>query len=182
MVHWSKEGNIVDCEKAGILMLKHFDKHIKTKESLLLAKHILECENCREYYIALDESFETEPVDIAPVSIGINIMREVNKLDLYKKREKISILPVFWGISIVLTGILFFITLNPEFAYSLSAIKSISVFLNNIGDNFTILQQNISIAMGGVASEINGFIALAFAGLIIALLIVLHRGENRINT
>ena len=181
MAHQPKGGNIMDCEKAGILMLKHFDKHIKTKESLLLAKHILECESCREYYIALDESFEIEPVEEVPISIGINIMTEVQKLDLYKKREKISVLPVFWGISIVLTGILLFITLSPDLVHSLPIIKNLSIFLNNIGEVFTNLQQRLSIGTE-TANYANAFIALTISGLVAALFIVLHQAEKRINT
>ena len=175
----------MDCEKAGILMLKHFDKNIKTKESLMLAKHVLHCESCREYYLALDESFEIDQVE-APVSIGINVMAEVNKLNLYKKHEKRSLLPVFWGISIVLTGILLFITLSPDWVasmqYRFPAINSISVFLHNIGEIFTVFQQDISEVIGTGANITNAFIALALAGLIAALLIVLSQGEKRINT
>ena len=175
----------MDCEKAGTLMLKHFDKNIKTKESLALTKHILDCESCREYYLAIDESFEIDQVE-APTSIGINIMSEISKLNLYKKREKRSLLPIFWGISIVLTGILLFITLNPDWVtsmqYRFPLIESISIFLYNIGEAFTAIQQNISETIGTGTNITNAFIALLIAGLIAALFIVLNQGEKRINT
>jgi len=178
----------MDCSKAGEAMMKYADKKIMPAVSAELASHVLKCESCREYFLALDEALEIEIVE-APDNFTSSVTAKVMKLPAYKQ-ESVSrsdvIVRVFWGISAVLLGATFYLMYNVETVTEfLVRNPGVSSAINFVGGIFRyltdLLQQSIFVDGYGIslgAGAASGVITLLFTLVIAGALFFIRRDEN----
>ena len=175
------------CSQTEIFTMRHFEKTISHKDAAQLAKHLMHCENCREFYVAFEDAHEVQKLYAAPADFTESVMGKVRKvappsvaasaLDAWQILSR-----VVWGVGTVILGIVMLFALNPGLLDALTsaypaiyaattAIASVGAFVNQAVD--LLVQADVSFA-----SDNLGFIALFFVAVMGTLLYVLHRGES----
>ena len=180
------------CKQAELLIMHHFEKTIEPADATKLAKHVMECEACRELYLVLDEGMEfaAEEAELPPVDFTESVMDKVRELPVYVKpvaKADISemVLRVLWGFSAIILGVVLFFIFNPDTLASLSAaypvVNSVIGALASMGATVAVVFEWVS-QDGVFAAGDMGIAALLFVGVMGALLYVLHNGEKSLNT
>jgi len=178
----------MDCNLAETLMMKHMDKIISKQEAADLARHIDECESCREYYLAFDQTMEAMATitEVAPANFTAAVMTEIRKMPAYTKPEPVrvvSIMHMFWGASAVLVAIALFFGYNPHyitdlanqyhiFQHFVNAANNTMAFLSQLTESIMQNQQTQTIGSSFAVG------ALAFVLILGVLLVTLHKEEG----
>ena len=184
----------MNCDFAETLIMKHMECTITEDESKALYAHTLECENCKEYYLAFDEVMEFAANDNtlwieAPVNFTANVMAEVTKAPIYAKAAQPEVekarsqmmFHILWGVSAIMLGVALFFVYNPAhfdgLIERLPALASASAWVSSVwaaisGGMDRVMQNNMTI-------ESNlGVTALLIVLIIASLLVALHRSEK----
>jgi len=180
------------CSQAEIAMLQHMETTISLKDARRLAQHVQECQSCREYYLAFDETMEYAAAEIdwkeAPESFTAAVMAAVHHMPIHSKPEVVEeikrnglvTLHILWGASAILFGIALFFAFNPDSFTSL--INSFPIF-DSIATFITGIGASLSQALGNmrynhtIESSL-GIAALLFVLILGSLLVVLHKDER----
>jgi len=177
----------MDCKQSEIAMMQHMENTITPQTAKDLAKHVLSCKNCREYYIAFDEAMEFSldenfAMVEAPTDLTKNIMNAIKKDPLYTQSGQ-KLLHVLWGFSAILMGIGIYLVFNPMLLAELAGypiVSAINNTLTNLGQGFANALQPL--VMDATLNNSLGIAALFFACMLGGLLTVLYQGERSINT
>ena len=170
----------MDCKQSEIAMMQHIEKTIKPKTAKELAEHLLTCKPCREYFMLFDEMAEYSEDSSFEILTPANdftqsVMAKVN--DIKIETKGISVLSkVFWGISAILMGVVFYLVANPElmltfdFTFPSLALPVLSAgligsVLSDLFYQLTQLEIQMDESLGIVAS----FFALVLCGLVTLL-------------
>ncbi|MDR1663659.1 MAG: hypothetical protein LBR83_01880 [Clostridiales bacterium] len=193
----------MDCEKANEAMLQHMDGKIKPAKAAALARHVLKCQSCREYFLAFDEAMEdfngTNPapgvITEAPEGFAASVMTKISALPAYApavspetgKAVADIVTRVFWGLCAVLMGLALglaynrdavaeFLSTRPELSAMTDAVGA---FLSGCGAAFDRFLVMISQVGSATSVQAGGSItALGFALVIGSVLFIIYRGEK----
>jgi len=186
----------MDCKQSEIAMMQHMEKTITPADARSLAKHILACETCREYYLAFDEAMEllTDDIELTapPEDFTKSVMTKINAAANVAEKpavvEAVSVvsdgqifIKIVWGIGAILMGFgLYFIfnpALLPEITIEHPAIDGFQHAFNALGQFLNQGVQRLS-QMDISAQDSIGVFALFFVIMLGGLLTVLHREES----
>jgi len=179
------------CKQIDNLLLKHIEKTLSTDEARRLAKHVLECESCREYYLAFDEAAEyaeTMEMAEAPANFTSNVMLAVSQIQpvvAVRKRFAYKVeMALTWGLSLLLLAIIVFLAYNPDYFLSLANVYPMLAVAAGvmlaIGDFFMGLGQWFAQQAVLYGSEnLFGIAALVFMFISGSLLFVLQKEEEK---
>jgi len=179
------------CKQIDNLLLKHIEKTLSTDEARRLAKHVLECENCREYYLAFDEAAEyaeTMEMHEAPANFTSNVMLAVSQIPqpiaVRKSIAQKVELALTWGLSLLLLTIIVFLAYNPDYLMSLANVYPIIASVVSVmliaRDFFVDMGQWLVQQAALYGSEnILGIAALVFMLISGSLLFVLQKEEEK---
>jgi hypothetical protein len=192
----------MDCKQADIAMMQHMEKTISPADARDLAKHILRCENCREYFLAFDEAMdymsEMDSVEVelieAPANFTMSVMEKVRQIPTYSNPiptcRITTLMRCLWGSSAVFLGVSLLFIFNPDWLATLAAIYPAFAAVSNaldaaslfLGSAVVEFMQSIGSQSGNVATTGLTISTLIFLVMIGIVLFVLHRGEKRIKT
>jgi len=195
----------MDCQKAEILIMQHFEKTIKPANASKLAKHVLTCELCRELYVTLDEAMDfanttNEELTPAPESFTNSVMAMVRAEEPYAKAVLVTaeaasqmevtitkpetggvILRIIWGFSAILLGVVMLFIFDPDLFYSVAGGYPIMEILADGLASAALFFDNAAdwfIQGASFSAEYMGITALLFVAVMGTLLFVLHSGEK----
>ena len=183
----------MNCTQAEIAMMEHMEKSIHPATAHSLAKHVLTCELCREYYLAMDMAMDVlndAELSVPPETFTQDIMTKIQRLPAYAAEEKeprvSPVLRILWGLSAIALGIGLMFFFNPTWLASLAeayptissilyALDTAWLFVTGLMERVTAAYQSASLNV----SLLNFAIMFAFAmGVVLA---VLQRSEKRTN-
>jgi len=187
----------MDCSQAEVAMLKHMEKIITTEEAGLLHEHILDCDSCREYYLAFDEvmefaaTAETSDWEEAPASLTVAVMAEVKNMPVYTKQaakksisKKHYAFYIAWGSSLVFLAAALFIAYNPTYienlAYAYPIVASIVNAMRSIWAAIGSMLDWVVQSTSTLSIENNiSIAALLFVFVLGSLLVALHKDDEK---
>jgi len=107
--------------------MKHIENRLEPKEANTLAKHVLKCKTCREFYLTIDRAAEVEVIE-APVNFTAGVMERIKLEPLVEPKTATS-----WfkksavsGIGLILIGFAFILAYNP------GAMPDMNVFFGEV--------------------------------------------------
>jgi len=105
------------CKLAENLIMKHIENSLVPKEANTLAKHVLKCKTCREFYLAIDKAAEIEIVE-APANFAASVMERIKLEPLAERQTALSWVKkaAVSGIGLILIAIAFILAYSPTFA------------------------------------------------------------------
>ena len=179
----------MDCSQAEFAMMEHMEQTIKPQRAANLAKHLLSCEACREYYMGIDmamEVLEDTELSAPPEGFTQAVMAQVKQLPAYEPPAPVptisTALRVLWGLSAIVIGVGLLLVFNPDL---LAAVMATPFVANIVSAVSTVWQFAAGLFEGipgqvGYSGGLSLFnVALAFAGVIVVLLIVLQISEKK---
>ena len=188
---------MMDCSKAGDAMLQFMEGKIKPTTAAALAQHVLRCEDCREYYLALDIAMEeikmpeTFGTTEAPEGFTASVMAKVRLLPAYEKTEatkKTDIFArVFLGVSSVILGVMtLLVYYQEEFVANITSSSRLATmselydsFLASIGSLLNqVVEMASQLSAGATAGVAGRYMPLAFVAILASVLFVLQRSEH----
>ena len=184
----------MDCNQAQFAMMEHMEQTIHPAQASKLAKHVLECESCREYFVGFDMALDVlgdEELSAPPTDFTMAVMNEVKKLPAHapaQPAESTSVaIRVLWGLSAIFLGVSLLFVFNPEW---LTAIIESSPVVEGILGAFGAAWQFIAGVFDGVVPSYQAStgglsmfnIAIVFVAVMGILLVVLHRSEKSHNS
>jgi hypothetical protein len=189
----------MDCKSAGDAMLLYADKKIKPAKASALAKHLLTCESCKEYFMAFEEMSEAAlseefKMEEAPAGFTESVMKKVGRLPVCEPRYANLpdiLIRVFWGLSAVIIGAALFLMYNTDasaaFIAAYPRLEGFARYINALGVSLTQAFDLSASALINLGTENaldiqSGFLALFFVALLAIVLFVLQRGEHRHGT
>ncbi|MCL2361878.1 MAG: hypothetical protein FWC73_08720 [Defluviitaleaceae bacterium] len=173
----------MDCKQANLAMMEHMEKTIQPQQAQDLARHVMSCEDCREYYIGFDMALDilNEPeLSIAPPGFTNNVMAQVRELPAHTKPIPLF-LRILWGFGGIILGIALLLAFNPEW---LTAITEASPILYNIQSAMLALSAAVASWLADWMASYQGtgnlmlHGALVFVAAVGALLLILQRSEK----
>jgi len=180
----------MDCIQAELAMMEHMEKTIQPARAKDLARHVLDCETCREYYIGFDMAYDVlgDPeLSEAPANFTHNIMTQVRKLPAHTQPEPraSTAMRVMWGLGAIFLGVTLLFAFNPEWWQAitetsavyesiLAAIGAARLFVTEAFERLVSVNQ----AAGGFAGLSVVNVALVFVLVVGVLLFVLQRAEK----
>jgi hypothetical protein len=186
------EYKLMNCSGAEVAIMQHMEKIISASDAKELAAHVLECERCREYYLAFDETMEYAASAEAkwyeaPANFSAAVMAKVNAfvspkpaVEAIRRKGRLT-LYILWGISAVLFGVALFFAFNPELFTNLAnSYQLFSIIESALTNIRAIIGQITESAMRNTSFVESGFgiAALLFTLLLGALLFVLHKEQE----
>ncbi|MCL2571762.1 MAG: hypothetical protein FWE11_05105 [Defluviitaleaceae bacterium] len=173
----------MDCNKAQLAMMEHMEKTIHPASAKELALHVLECEDCREYYIGFDMALEVlddAELSVPPIDFTANVMEAVRKMPVHSKPIPMS-MRIIWGLGAIFLGIALLFAFNPAWLTALTtaspavysamaAMGSAQVYITEWLADLTAYFQGSEFAMVNVA--------IIFVAVVGALLVILQRSEK----
>jgi len=173
----------MNCKQAELAMMEHMEKTIQPPRAKDLALHVLECENCREYYIGFDMALEVlddEELSVAPVDFTQCVMAKVREMPVHSKPIPLS-LRLLWGFGAIFLGIGLLFAFNPEW---LTVVTAQSPILYTILSAMYAARQVVSDSLTNLVATYQGTeiallnAAIVFVAVVGILLMVLQRSEK----
>jgi len=174
--------------------MEHMEKTIQPARAHDLARHVLSCETCREYFIGFDMALEVlddAELGTPPADFTGAVMAQVRKLPAHTKPEPSASIAirVLWGLGAIILGVGLLLAFNPDW---LSALAEASPIVYGIIGAVGTTGQFLTEAMerivstnrtAGTATGLSMFnAALIFVVVMGALLLVLQRSEKSRNS
>lgn len=131
----------MNCKKANELMINYFDSPLGSnmRKTNKLHRHLQNCGDCREDFIAYDElmanlQFISEPME-PPADMEACVMERILSLEQaaqkrYISRENITF--IIFGFVSALLGVLFALALNNDSAFIVEFIEAVSSWFNGL--------------------------------------------------
>jgi len=174
----------MNCKQAEIAMMEQMEKTIQPARAKDLAQHVLDCENCREYYIGFDMALDvlSEPeLNIAPANFTQNVMAKVREMPVHSPPICLT-LRILWGMGAIFLGVALLFAFNPEWLTALTtASPAVSSILAAMESASTFATETVAgwvSAYQGMGSITLLHMAIVFVGIMGGLLVVLQRQEK----
>ena len=175
----------MDCNKAETAMMQFLEKRVKPRMAAALARHVLQCDGCREMFIAMDEASEVELTD-APSGFTEAVMAKVAALPAEASRKSATpkadiFIRVAWGVSAILLGVCLAFLYNPNLLGDLiSAFPPLGSVIELINDAYLFLLNALEGVWqsGSSFTMADGIPALLFVLMIGALLFILQSTDK----
>lgn len=175
----------MDCNSSEILMMKHMEGLLSAEEATDLKNHVLECETCREYYLAYDEMMEHAALPQAvwvdaPKGFTAAVVAHVFQPEPEViRRRGLAILHVVWGLGAILLGVALFFAFNPEQLATLVDMSPIVATMATAWASIAAWLAQVSELVATDMPEVGAsIILLVFVVVIGSLLFALQRGEE----
>ena len=162
----------MECKQADGFTLRYAEKTIEPNDAKNLAKHLMECENCRKSFTVFDMCLEEADLVEAPADFTQKVMAKVGGI----KKESAGMpyaFRVLWGLSAVFFGAVLLLVLNTTAFLDYSAER-----LESMNSVLRPFFENISASLAQI--EYFGVITFLFVPLLGILLYVLHSGEKSV--
>lgn len=162
----------MECKQADKFIMQYAEELIKPSDAKELAKHLLECENCRIAFTVFGICLEDMEIIEAPANFTEKVMEKIRE----EKRES-DVIPfgfrVFWGLTAIIAGVALLLVFNTTvfFNYTTERLESLNGTLHPFFEN-------ISASLGQI--EHFGIITFLFVPLLGTLLYVLHSGDKSV--
>ena len=171
----------MDCKHADRLIMQYAEKAIQPNDAKNLAKHLLECKDCREGFVAFDICLDETQVQEAPEGFTGNVMSGVMELKTSCFLPVPELLPrapsrfmqVLVGFGAILAGVMLFFALN--FGYAGDVFYSVPELALGFSDALVPFFESISLSLS--ASGYFSRITFVFVPVLSVLLFVLHNSE-----
>ncbi len=182
----------MDCEKAQTAMMQYMDKRIKPARAALLARHLMRCESCREYFLAFDAAMEADlsAGTEAPAGFTEAVMVKVRMMPVYEKNAVTAAdiaIRIIGGICAVLLGVMLgvmanreavadFLAQNPGLSAFTAGLRNVTDAIGGFFDRF--LSSAAQLGTGATALPGGTVALLLFVVILAATLFVVYRGEK----